>query len=269
MKEECRELRQAIYKTEAEFKRFRQLVVNAVLATDIMDKELKTLRNNRWEKAFSGNLKEESRRDHINRKATIVIEHLVQASDVSHTMQHWHIYRKWNALLFEEMYKAYLEGRAEKDPCDFWYQGEIGFFDFYIIPLARKLKDCGVFGVSSDEYLQYATNNRNEWVRKGEEVVEELIRNVKENTEYQMLLEQKHLGGAKQEPANEPVGPASEVAEPCHAEAVPDDAATPGSAAPEVSERIPAEQRATNGLLTSPSADTKQVLHKKNVIIEC
>ena len=49
------------------------------------------------------------------------------------------------------MYTAYLEGRAEKDPSEFWYQGEIGFFDFYIIPLAKKLKDCGVFGVSSDE----------------------------------------------------------------------------------------------------------------------
>jgi hypothetical protein len=30
-------------------------------------------------------------------------------------------------------------------------EGEIGFFDFYIIPLAKKLKECGVFGVSSDE----------------------------------------------------------------------------------------------------------------------
>ena len=39
------------------------------------------------------------------------------------------------------------------DPASFWYQGEIGFFDNYIIPLAKKLKDCGVFGVSSDEYL--------------------------------------------------------------------------------------------------------------------
>lgn len=28
-------------------------------------------------------------RESVNRKATIVIEHLVQASDVSHTMQHW------------------------------------------------------------------------------------------------------------------------------------------------------------------------------------
>lgn len=31
-----------------------------------------------------------------------------------------------------------------------------GFFDFYIIPLAKKLKDCGVFEVSSDEYLNSA-----------------------------------------------------------------------------------------------------------------
>jgi hypothetical protein len=44
------------------------------------------------------------------------------------------------------------------DPSENWYQGEIGF-DFYIIPLA-KLKDCGVFGVSSDEYLNYALKNR-------------------------------------------------------------------------------------------------------------
>lgn len=97
----------------------------------------------------------------------------------AHTMQHWHIFRKWNERLFMEMYKAYKEGRAEKDPSEFWYKGEIGFFvsigsfllhvanlhakppqDFYIIPLAKKLKDCGVFGVSSDEYLNYAQRNR-------------------------------------------------------------------------------------------------------------
>jgi hypothetical protein len=46
-------LRQAIYSTKAELKRFRQLVVNTVLATDIMDKELQTIRKVRWDKAFS------------------------------------------------------------------------------------------------------------------------------------------------------------------------------------------------------------------------
>lgn len=77
------------------------------------------------------------------------------------------------------MYKAYIEGRAEKDPSEGWYKGELGFLDFYVIPLARKLKECGVFGVSSDEYLQYALANRSEWERKGCEVVAELVASVK------------------------------------------------------------------------------------------
>jgi hypothetical protein len=117
-------------------------------------------------------------RDCVNRKATIVIEHLIQASDVSHTMQHWHVYRKWNERLFCEMYAAYKSGRASCNPADSWYKGEMGFFDFYIIPLAKKLKDCGVFGVSSDEFLNYALNNRREWELRGEEVVAEMLENV-------------------------------------------------------------------------------------------
>ena len=111
-------------------------------------------------------------RDSINRKATIVLEHLIQASDVAHTMQHWHIYIKWNEKFYEENVRAYKAGRLEKHPAQYWYKGEIAFFDFYIIPLAKKLKECGVFGVSSDEYLQYAMENRNEWELKGRGIVE-------------------------------------------------------------------------------------------------
>jgi hypothetical protein len=51
---------------------------------------------------------------------------------------------------------------------------------FSVIPLAEKLKQCGVFGVSCDEYLNYATNNRNEWVNRGEEVVEEMVEKYKD-----------------------------------------------------------------------------------------
>merc|ERR1712232_661539 len=109
--------------------------------------------------------------EQINRKATIVIEHIIQASDVAHTMQHWHIYVKWNERLYAEMYKAYVEGRSDTDPTKDWYKGEIGFFDYYVIPLAEKLSECGVFGVSSDEYLNYATMNRTEWEKKGRDVV--------------------------------------------------------------------------------------------------
>ena len=45
---------------------------------------------------------------------------------------------------------------------------------FYIIPLAKKLKDCGVFGVSSDEFLDYALQNKIEWEERGQEVVAEM-----------------------------------------------------------------------------------------------
>ncbi len=144
------------------------------MATDTMDKGLKQQRDARWEKAFSGSASQEEKSDHrtsVNRKATIVIEHLIQASDVAHTMQHWHIYRKWNERLFTELHQAYKAGRADKHPVEFWYKGELGFFDFYIVPLAKKLSERGIFGVSSDEYLDYALNNREEWERKGEDIV--------------------------------------------------------------------------------------------------
>jgi len=94
-------------------------------------------------------------------------------------MQHWNIYIKWNERLFVEMYKAYKEGRTDKDPSEFWYKGEIGFFDFYIIPLAKKLKDCGVFGVSSDEYLNYSMKNRQQWEARGQQKVEEYMETIK------------------------------------------------------------------------------------------
>ena len=90
-------------------------------------------------------------------------------------MQHWHVYRKWNSSLFKEMHAAYKAGRMGADPANFWYEGELKFFDNYIIPLAKKLKDCSVFGVSSHEYLTYAMKNRAEWEDRGKEVVQELL----------------------------------------------------------------------------------------------
>ena len=84
-----RDLRQCIYKSQSELDRFRQLVVNSVMATDIVDKELGQLRKNRWDRAFkhADDLDDSSKAD-VNRKATIVIEHLIQAADVAHTMQY-------------------------------------------------------------------------------------------------------------------------------------------------------------------------------------
>jgi hypothetical protein len=176
MQDKYKDLRACIYASECEMKRFRELIIDAVLATDIADKELQTLRKNRWADAFDENLTTGVDGSlEMDRKATIVVEHIIQASDVSHCMQHWLTYQKFNARLFEERYVAYLKGMSgENPPWLGWYKGEIWFFDNYIIPLAQKLNDCGVFGVSYHEYLNYAQQNRLEWEREGEGIVAQL-----------------------------------------------------------------------------------------------
>lgn len=206
------DLRNYIFASEDDLLRFRQIIVNVVLATgeffrfwhkicpkafccmstlvlivphyffssssrhklvDIFDKELNELRKLRWDKAFAE--KSVLNKAKNSFRATIVMEHIMQASDVCHTMQHWHVYRKWNQRLFHEMFLAYKAGRMGSDPRTFWYKGELSFFDNYIIPLAKKLKECNVFGASSDECLNFALKNRGEWEISGEQLVAEMI----------------------------------------------------------------------------------------------
>lgn len=183
-------LRDTICGSQAgEMKRFRQLLVQTVLATDFFDPEISAQRKLRWEKAFGEGENEQKRmsfvnfrgmdtRNQSNRKATIVLEYIIQASDIAHTMQHWHIFRKWNEKLFQEKYNAFKKGRTDKDPSETWYREELQFFDNYVIPLAMKLKECGVFGASSDEYLNYAQQNRAEWEAKGKDLVEHTYKDV-------------------------------------------------------------------------------------------
>lgn len=134
MEPKYEDLRSCIYGNDGEKKRFRQLIVNAVMATDIMDKGQQSIRKNRWDRAFNEEVPElavgsPTEDLDINRKATSVLEHIIQASDVAHTMQHWRIYCKWNERLFQEMTAAYKAGRSAKDPAQGWYEGEIWFFD--------------------------------------------------------------------------------------------------------------------------------------------
>ena len=180
---------------DVELRRFRQVIVNVVLATDIFDKDLNDLRKRRWNQAFSSNATNTSMTSKVNDfRATIVMEHIIQASDVSHTMQHWHVYIKWNTRLFKEMYASYQAGRmGSKDPSTFWYHGELSFFDNYIIPLAKKLEECNVFGVSSDEYLNYALLNRAEWEVHGQDIVNQLVQEVLKTS----VKEKETIGSSK------------------------------------------------------------------------
>lgn len=175
-----KELRETIFWCRSELITFRSLVVTAVLATDIADKELAALRKGRAAKALREpevDVEHPVRADLdlVSRKATFVVETLIQVADVSHTMSSFSTYKKWNHRLYKEMYEAYKNGRAEKDPTETWYRAEFGFLDFYIIPLAKKLKKCGIFGSTSDEYLKNAMENRRLWEAKGESIVQSFV----------------------------------------------------------------------------------------------
>ena len=211
MEDRFRHLQSLIFVNGDEMKRFKQLLINTVLATDIADKERSARGKIRWQKAFhpsepinkgtdtssssvskdmtsnsslSGNSIGSDSVSSIGKldpsalrslKATLVFEQIMQASDVAHTMQHWETFKKWNKRLYTELSKGYREGRGAADPRENWYGGEIGFFDFYIIPLAKKLKECGVFGSAASEYLDYSLENRRRWEEEGHEIARRMI----------------------------------------------------------------------------------------------
>ena len=83
------ELQHCIYKDQEEFDRFRQIVVNMVMATDIFDKDFKAFRETRWKSAFEGVNPPATEDELHNLRATVMLEHTIQASDVGHAMQHW------------------------------------------------------------------------------------------------------------------------------------------------------------------------------------
>ena len=49
-----------------------------------------------------------------------------------------------------------------------------------VIPLAKKLQGCGVFGISGEELLCYAVANRTEWESKGGSVIETYLESYEE-----------------------------------------------------------------------------------------
>jgi hypothetical protein len=169
MQPEFEDLRSAICADEGELKRFRQIVVKSVLATDHNDEALVEGRTVRWEKAFG------EASDDLDLKATISIVLLLQAADSFHTMQHWAVYKKWTERSFFEVYKAFHDGRTTQDPSLYWYKSELQHLEEHIIPLCKSMQKLGVFGGTADEYLAFATSNKKQWGMSGEEIVKAML----------------------------------------------------------------------------------------------
>ena len=116
-------------------------------------------------------------------KQHAVLETMINAADVAHTMQSFQVFVKWNKRLFRELYVAHMVGRLSFDPCENWYTNQIGFFNHYILPLTQKMKDCGVFGHTGSVFEYFATENKERWIKEGEDISERIIRDVKDEVE--------------------------------------------------------------------------------------
>ena len=116
-------------------------------------------------------------------KQHAVLETMMNAADVAHTMQSFQVFVKWNKRLFREFYVAHMAGRLSFDPCENWYENQIGFFKHYILPLTQKMKDCGVFGHTGSVFEYFAMENKERWMKEGEDISERIIRDVKEGVE--------------------------------------------------------------------------------------
>ena len=168
-------LQSCLFQSEEELSLFRQVVVNAVMATDFADEDARATREDRWEKAFGGHKEGYlSSEDLHNLRATVLIEIIIQASDVIHGMQHWEIFRKWNERLYQEMIAAYESGRVDGNPTVTWYEDEMIYLNELVLPLAGKILDSKAFGVAGDECLFYAADNCVEWVSAGQDVLKEM-----------------------------------------------------------------------------------------------
>ncbi|KAL3794428.1 hypothetical protein ACHAW5_005627 [Stephanodiscus triporus] len=139
---------------------FRKTVISMVMVTDISDQERIQIEfanesrrlGIRTSMDFSGMLLNAYQSvDQLQQHA--VLETMMNAADVAHTMQSFRVFVKWNKRLFRELYVAHISDRLSFDPCDNWYENQIGFFTHYIIPLSQKMKSCGVFGSTGSRII--------------------------------------------------------------------------------------------------------------------
>lgn len=117
-----------------------------------------------------------------------VLETMMNAADVAHTMQSFQVFVKWNKRLFKEFYVAHSVDRLSFDPAENWYENQIGFFTHYIIPLSQKMKVCGVFGTTGNVFEYFAIENKKRWTEEGETISEEIIRDVREEVERERII---------------------------------------------------------------------------------
>ena len=124
----------------------------------------------------------------VRLRSSSVLELMMNAADVAHTMQSFENFVKWNKRLYEELHEAYESGRCadgeEDDPSKDWFGNQLGFYEIYILPLARRLRKCGAFAPDAGEaFVQNAKNICRRWEHEGAAITDRMIEEVRREYE--------------------------------------------------------------------------------------
>jgi len=212
------ELRNAIWCSKYEFAKFRGLVVNLILATDISSPERTAIGREKWNTAFSKD-PVYLRKSKIHRRRS---EPSTRMSSIMKRDSHKKIPRasetnlscaalaavslatmKSNAILEQLMQiadvahlmqdwpvftkwnkKLYDELWAANlakrgfDPSKNWCNGQTWFLENYVIPLSKRINDSGIFGSQGAVFMENAIKNRDRWLVEGEAMTDLMITNV-------------------------------------------------------------------------------------------
>ena len=125
-------------------------------------------------------------------KATVVLEQMIRAADVAALLQGWQNSLKWSTRLYKELNNGFLLHRGE-DPSMEWYENQIKFWDFYILPLAKNLGVMGVFEENVGGMFAYCVKrNLAQWIDEGARVTELMMKD--DNEERRRQWEEQQFG---------------------------------------------------------------------------
>ena len=109
-------------------------------------------------------------------RASVVLETMLRAADVAANMQCWKTMLKWSSRLYFEQMATFETGRMNSDPSSNWFDNQIKFLDSYVIPLARRMDDMGVFGELGQQFAAFALENRRQWIEEGSDFTSWMVR---------------------------------------------------------------------------------------------
>lgn len=114
----------------------------------------------------------------------VLIEHIMQISDVVHNMQDWRNFIKWNYRLYKELMVCHSL-QLMPDPSENWNTGQIAFMDKYVVPLAERTEtNLGNFA----NLVSLVKENMNKWESCGKTITQNFVEAVKNNESEEEVL---------------------------------------------------------------------------------